>query len=75
MGAYRPIPCALHDRYERAVITRAPLTLRWYEGAHTHTDTVRALALATEQGEEFLSFEDSAGATHHVRLDAIRLIA
>ena len=71
--AYRPIPCATQDRYERAIITGQPLTLNWPYGDHRMDDRVRVLDLETSQGAEYVRFTDSHGRTHRVRLDHVRL--
>lgn len=71
---YTPIACALYDRYERAILTRSPLTISWREADLWHQDTVVALALETAEGQEFLSFEDRGRQRHRARLDAIRFL-
>lgn len=70
---YKPIACALYDRYERAILTRSALSLSWREHDLWHHDTVFAFALETAEGQEFLGFEDTKHRRHRVRLDAIRL--
>ncbi len=72
---YRPIACAIYDRYERAILSRTPLTVRWLESERPCEDTVRIQALETAHGTEFVSFEDSRGAHHRVRLDRVTLVA
>jgi len=71
---YKPIACASYDRYERAILTRSPLTLSWREGELWQQDVVVALTLETVEGQEFLGFEDRGHRRHRIRLDAIRIL-
>lgn len=71
--AYRPIPCAVQDRYERAIITGQPLLLDWPSGDRRLTDRVRILDLETTEGAEYVRFADRHGRVHRVRLDHVRL--
>ncbi|MDA8118543.1 MAG: transcriptional antiterminator, Rof [Gammaproteobacteria bacterium] len=71
--AYRPIPCAVQDRYERAIITGQPLSLDWPSGDLRLNDRVRILDLETAQGAEYVRFADRHGRIHRVRLDHVRL--
>ncbi|WP_298134325.1 hypothetical protein [Acidiferrobacter sp.] len=70
---YRPIPCALQDRYERAIITGRPLAVGWSSHDRYVTDRVHVIALETADGAEYVRFTDSHGAIHRLRLDHIRL--
>ncbi len=70
---YRPIPCAIQDRYERAIITGQPLALSWPHDDRRVKDHVRILDLETSQGAEYVRFTDSRGRVHRVRLDHARL--
>ncbi|MHB8253976.1 MAG: hypothetical protein ACYDEV_09840 [Acidiferrobacter sp.] len=74
MDAYQPISCALYDRYERAIITRTPLVIRWAQGDTFTQDHVTILALETVAGEEYLCFEDHNHHPFRVRLDVVRVI-
>lgn len=69
---YRPIPCALQDRYERAIITGQPLSLDWSHGDARLHDRVRILDLETTEGAEYVRFADSHGQVYRVRLDRVR---
>lgn len=71
---YRPVACALHDRYERAIVTRAPTTLSWQDEGQQKRERVLVLALETSQGEEFLCFEDHLQRSYRIRLDCIHLL-
>ena len=71
---YKPIACALYDRYERAILARSPLTLSWREDGRKLRDTVVVLALETAEGQEFLSFADGEHHQHRVRLDAVHIL-
>ena len=73
--SYQPIPCALQDRYERAIVTGHPLSLDWPSGAGDRRlhDRVRVMDLETAHGAEYVRFADSQGTIHRVRLDRVRL--
>lgn len=71
---YKPIPCALYDRYERAILTRSLLMISWREDGRQRQDRVHVLALETAEGQEFLDFKDGGQRRHRVRLDAIRVL-
>lgn len=70
---YVPIACAIHDHYERAIMRRGVLTARWRDGVNHKNDTIRPYALETADGEEFVLFRDSKGASFRVRLDHITI--
>ncbi|MHB1512128.1 MAG: transcriptional antiterminator, Rof [Acidiferrobacter sp.] len=72
--AYRPIACALQDRFERAAITGTALTVAWRDGARYIQDQVRVLDLETSRGAEYLHFRDSRGAHHRIRLDYVTIL-
>ncbi len=71
---YRPIACAIQDRFERAVITGSALSVEWREGDRHIQGWVRILDLETSQGAEYLHFRDSRGGQHRVRLDRVRIL-
>jgi len=68
---YEPIACALHDRYERALIMGIPVRLVWRDAEHEKTAKVRIRAIETARSEEFVCFTDALGADHRIRLDRI----
>lgn len=72
MADYRPVDCAVHDRYELAIMRRQCLRLSWRErDGLLRVEVVRALNLETRGGEEFLVFADAADRRRQVRLDRI----
>jgi len=69
---YRPIPCELYDRYERAIMHRDRLRLRWRDDAgQAHVETVLPEDLETRAGEEFLVAHSLDGSPRRLRLDRI----
>ena len=71
---YRPIACAIQDRFERAVITGSALSVAWREDDRQSQGWVRILDLETSQGAEYLHFRDSRGGQHRIRLDRVRIV-
>jgi len=69
---YQPIPCAIHSRYELAIIERHWLRLRWRDDdGLDHVDQLRPLDLETRSGEEFLIAEHPDHGRERIRLDRI----
>ena len=71
-NTYIPVACALHDRYERAIIERKTVFARWQDAGSWHSGSIHPLAVETVEGEEFLTFR-ADGVTLRVRLDRIHL--
>ena len=72
MSDYRPIPCEVYDRYERAIMRRDRLRLSWRDDAGlAHLETVVPEDLETRAGEEFLLGHTLDGAPRRLRLDRI----
>jgi Rho-binding antiterminator len=72
MTDYRPIACEIYERYERAIMHRERLRLRWRDAAGlTHLETVVPTDLETQAGEEFLVGHTLGGEARRVRLDKI----
>ena len=72
MSDYRPIPCEVYDRYERAILHRDRLRLSWRDDAgQSHLETVVPEDLETRAGEEFLLGHTLDGAPRRLRLDRI----
>ena len=72
MNVYRPIPCEVYDRYERAIMHRDRLRVRWRDAAGlTHLETLVPEDLQTRAGEEFLIGRTLAGDARRLRLDLI----
>ena len=72
MSDYRPIPCEVYDRYERAIMHRDRLRLSWRDDSgQAHLETVVPDDLETRAGEEFLLAHGLDGSLRRVRLDHI----
>jgi Rho-binding antiterminator len=71
-GAYRPIDCDLHDRFELAAMHREELVLEWREddGAE-HVAHVRIEDVVTRENGEYLRGQLRSGSALEVRLDRI----
>lgn len=72
MNDYHPISCALHSRYELAVLRRERLRLRWLgeDGAERQAELLPT-DVQTRAGAEYLQARDAAGAEVCIRLDWI----
>jgi transcriptional antiterminator Rof (Rho-off) len=69
---YRPIPCEVYDRYERAILHHDRLRLSWRDEAGlAHVETVVPEDLETRAGEEFLLGHCLDGSPRRLRLDRI----
>jgi transcriptional antiterminator Rof (Rho-off) len=72
MSDYTPVSCALHSHYERLVLARTPLTLRWHDpDGHTREQRVTPRDVVTRAGEEYLVVETAGGCVEEIRLDRI----
>jgi transcriptional antiterminator Rof (Rho-off) len=72
MSDYHPIPCALHEGYQLAVMRRECLRVRWHDAAGAARVSVgTAMDVYTRQGEEFLLLEPAPGQRLAIRLDRI----
>ena len=69
---YHPISCARYSEYERAILHRRELRLRWRENNVIHDETVLPLDLRTQNHQEFLVCRSHSGAVLTLRLDHIR---
>jgi transcriptional antiterminator Rof (Rho-off) len=69
---YSPIPCALYDRYELAIMQRRRLRMRWEDEGVAHCEVVTPVDLCTRAGEEYLIALGSGGDRYTLRLDRIR---
>ena len=75
MTDYRPIACALHDRYEIAVMHRTRLTLCWRgPDGLIHLENLLPQDLETLNGEEFLVASNRTGERLRLRLDRIMAV-
>ncbi len=71
--SYTPIPCALYDNYEIAIMHGEQLQLVWIDGAQRHNiSVVTPIDLKTRQGAEFLIATTEDGKTLQLRLDHIQ---
>ena len=70
---YKPIPCALYDMYEIAIMHGEQLRLVWVDDNLRHNiSVVRPVNLETRQSAEFLIARTDEGKTLQLRLDHIR---
>jgi Rho-binding antiterminator len=71
--SYTPIPCALYDSYEIAIMHRVQLQLVWIDDNQRHNITVvKPVDLKTRQGVEFLIAKTDDGKFLQLRLDHIQ---
>lgn len=71
--SYTPIPCALYDSYEIAIMHGAQLQLVWIDDTQRHNiSVVNPVDLKTQQGAEFLIATTDDGKTLQLRLDHIQ---
>jgi transcriptional antiterminator Rof (Rho-off) len=75
---YTPIACALHDRYEIAIMHRQVLHIEWLDASgESHMADVMPLDIKVSQGEEFLVARpvsaDDDDEPYEIRLDRVRL--
>lgn len=70
---YKPIPCALYDSYEIAIMHGAQLQLVWLDKEQQHhINVVKPVDLQTRQGAEYLLATTDEGNTLELRLDHIQ---
>lgn len=72
--AYRPVPCAFHERLEFAVLRRQRLQLVFVDEHGEHSHGVLPLDVYTRDGAEWLSFSEGGEAPRQIRLDHIRFV-
>lgn len=71
---YKPIACALHDKYEVAIMHRQKLRITWLDDSgDSHDSLVLPLDTRVENGEEFLIAEEEGGERLSIRLDRITI--
>jgi transcriptional antiterminator Rof (Rho-off) len=72
---YIPIACALHDRYEMAIMQKTRINIAWIDGdGREHEENVVPKDIVVKNSEEFLLFLDSKGDERTIRLDHITLL-
>lgn len=72
---YRPIPCSLYSRYERAVLSGQRLRVNWCAARGLpRIETLMPTDLRTRWGSEYMIARDPRGHIRVLRLDRIRAI-
>ncbi len=70
---YTPIPCALYDTYEIAIMQGAQLRVAWHDAdGQVHLGLLKPYDLLTRKDGEFLLARDDRNRTLCIRLDYIR---
>lgn len=70
---YTPIPCALYDTYELAIMHNETLRLAWQDAAgQDHIALLRPYDLQTRKDGEYLLARDDNDTPLCIRLDYIR---
>ena len=73
--AYQPIACALHDKYEIAIMFKTHINIRWQDDkGGEHTEQVLPVDLLVKNGEEFLVAMGVDNQERCIRLDRIELL-
>jgi len=72
---YQPIACALHDKYEVAIMFNRPIKIKWMDdkGDH-HTEKVLPKDILVKNGEEFLIASLHDHGQLCIRLDRITIL-
>ena len=72
---YRPIPCALHDEYEIAIMHKKTLRIKWSnEQGDQHTEKIQAKDILVKDKQEFLVADRENGDALCIRLDKITIL-
>jgi transcriptional antiterminator Rof (Rho-off) len=72
MTDYVPIPCALYERYEVAILHHTPLRVGWRDArGMLHVEALQPRDLITREGAEFLLASRAPGGSIELRLDCI----
>jgi transcriptional antiterminator Rof (Rho-off) len=71
MTDYVPVPCAVYDRYEIAILHHTPLRTSWRAGAMPHLEILHPVDLVTREGAEYLLARRVGGDMIELRLDWI----
>ncbi len=70
---YKPIPCAIYDTYEVAIIHEELLRIVWKDESNQHNiNILKPLDLKTHQGTEYLIAKTDDNKTLQLRLDHIQ---
>ena len=71
--SYKPIPCAIYDTYEIAIMHGDLLRLVWKDERSQHNiNVVKPIDLQTCEGAECLIARTEGGKKLHLRLDHIQ---
>lgn len=69
---YHPVDCALHSRYELAIMQRTPLSLQWQDEQGQQRQAVLLPEdLTCDARMEYLLARDASGEILRLRLDRI----
>lgn len=72
---YQPIACALHDKYEIAIMHKKQLRIRWSDDRdEQHTGDVLPKDILVKDKQEFLVADAENGEALCIRLDKITLL-
>lgn len=73
---YQPIPCALHDEYEIAIMHKKYLRIKWSDDrGEQRTDSVLPKDILVRDKQEFLVADTGKGEALCIRLDNITILA
>lgn len=76
MDSYHPISCALHSKYEVAILQRKAIDIKWQDTDSGEQEirhkTLLPYDLLVKDGEEFLLAQDKQGNEFQIRLDLIQ---
>jgi Rho-binding antiterminator len=72
---YTPIPCAIYNRYEHAILNRDRLRIVWH-GARDmdRIETLSPVDLRTRSGAEYMIAKNQFGHSRVIRLDRIKCV-
>lgn len=70
---YVPIPCAVYNRYEQAILNHCRLRIVWH-GARDmdRIETLRPMDLRTRSGAEYMIAKNQLDQVRVIRLDRIK---
>ena len=72
---YQPIACALHDKYEIAIMHKKHLRIRWSDDRdEQHTGDVLPKDILVKDKQEFLVADVVGGEAICIRLDKITIL-
>jgi transcriptional antiterminator Rof (Rho-off) len=72
---YQPIPCALHDQYEIAIMHKKHLRIRWSnDEGEPYSETILPKDILVKDKQEFLLADGKDGEALCIRLDKITIL-